>query len=102
MDENVVEVGSVERELSSVRHLGALVQDHLSGLQDDLLLVVLEVDQGQGPVLVDLLVDLQDGAEDVRQWPIDVKTHRRAVEVAPDAVETNGGENKSLVQTKFR
>ena len=56
VNENVVEVVPHEGKLSSVWHLGALVQQHLSRLQDDLPPLEVEVDQGQGPVLDDILM----------------------------------------------
>ena len=40
----------------AARRLGALVQQHLSRLQDDLPPLEVQVDQGQGPVLDDILM----------------------------------------------
>ena len=56
VNKNVVEVVPHEGKLSSVRHLGALVHQHLSRLQDDLPPLEVQVDQGQGPVLDNILM----------------------------------------------
>ena len=59
---------------SAVEQLGGLIQDHVSCLHDDIVFVILVVQNQKRPILVDFLIHIDDGGDDVSIHSIHVHT----------------------------
>ena len=72
VDKNIFKVTPVERRRSAVDQLGRLIPHHFSRLQEDLVQDPLVVEYLQRPVRVHLLVDVEDGGDDVSPQVVEV------------------------------
>ena len=65
MDEDIVIVVTSQRPLSPVDQPRRLIQNHLTRPQDDLVILAAVVLDEERPVLLDLLVHVDDGGDHV-------------------------------------
>ena len=87
MDKHIVIVVTSQRPLSPVYQPRRLIQHHLTRPQDDLVILTAVVLDEERLVLLDLLVQVDDGGDDVGAQLIHVGQKGGHVPVSPDSVD---------------
>ena len=86
MNKHIVIVVTSQRPLSPVYQPRRLVKDHLTRPQDDLVILAAVVLDEERPVLLDLLVHVDDGGDHVGAQLVHVGQKGGHVPVSPDPV----------------
>ena len=86
MNKHIVIVMTSQRPRSPVYQPRRLIQDHLPRLQDDLVILAPVVLDKERPVLLDLLVHVDNGGDHVGTQLVHVGQQRGHVPVSPDPI----------------
>ena len=86
MKKHIVIVMTSQRPLSPVYQPRRLIQDHIARPQDDLVILAPVVLDKERPVLLDLLVHIDDAADDVGAQLVHMGQQRGHVPVSPNPV----------------